>query len=163
MPGHTLEPGSAEQLAGSPPGARLSAPPGQQRGQQQGREQVGEHEAPAGRQDPGALAQARPLIGPVVERGRADDQVKMVIGVGQPMADGSSEGRRAGVGGYGVLLASIWSKSPYPLELPPPPDHCHISAYAEPLVCPPKNRAQLEVPDRHQPDGWWARLLVNDS
>src|SRR5580700_3456412 len=29
---------------------------------------------------------------------------------------------------YGVRLASIWSKSPNPLFVPPPPDHCHMSA-----------------------------------
>jgi len=36
MPGQALEPGSAEQLAGSPPGPRLFAAAGQQRGQEQG-------------------------------------------------------------------------------------------------------------------------------
>src|SRR5215469_4461599 len=64
---------------------------------------------------------------------------------------------------YGVLLASIWSKSPYPLRLPPPPDHCHITAYLDALVWPPKNCAHTEVPRRHHPAGGRARLLVNDS
>src|SRR5215475_1211158 len=36
--------------------------------------------------------------------------------------------------GYGVRAASIWSKSPTPLRVPPPPDHCHISAYLLALV-----------------------------
>src|SRR5215475_11158336 len=63
----------------------------------------------------------------------------------------------------GVLRLSIWSKSPYPLRPPPPPDHCHIRAYLDALVWPPKNLAQVEVPDRHQPYGWWVRLLVNAS
>ena len=48
---------------------------------------------------------------------------------------------------------SIWSKSPKPLKLPPPPDHCHIRAWGEELVTPPKNCAQVLVPARHQPDG----------
>src|SRR5215472_17381369 len=39
---------------------------------------------PAGYQHPGALTQARPLVGPVVERGRAGDQVEDTIWVGQP-------------------------------------------------------------------------------
>ena len=66
---------------------------------------------------------------------------------------------------YGVLLSSIWSKSPTPLKLPPPPDHCHISAYLLPLVIPPKKRAQVPeaLPVRHQPAGGCARLLVKDS
>ena len=58
-------------------------------------------------------------------------------------------------------MASIWSKSPTPLELPPPPDHCHIRAYLEPLVCPPKNWAQVEVPLRHQPPGAADRFAVS--
>jgi hypothetical protein len=68
-------------------------------------------------------------------------------------------------GRYGVLLLSIWSKSPRPLKLPPPPDHCHINAYLLPLLIPPKNRAQVAeaLPVRHQPAGGWARLLVKDS
>jgi hypothetical protein len=48
MPGHALEPGSAEQLAGAEPGPRLAPAPGQQRGQEHGREQVGEDEMPLG-------------------------------------------------------------------------------------------------------------------
>jgi hypothetical protein len=35
-------------------------------------------------------------------------------------------------------LASIWSKSPAPFLIPPPPDHCHMSAYLPELVWPPK-------------------------
>ncbi len=41
---------------------------------------------------------------------------------------------------------SIWSKSPKPLRTPPPPDHCHMSACALELVCPPKNCAQSRRP-----------------
>ncbi len=52
-----------------------------------------------------------------------------------------------------MRLASIWSKSPTPLRLPPPPDHCHISAYLEPRVTPLKKRAQADaaLPVRHHP------------
>ena len=39
---------------------------------------------PAGCQHSGALTQAHPLVGPVVERGRADDQIEGTIWVGQP-------------------------------------------------------------------------------
>src|SRR5215469_3957950 len=39
---------------------------------------------PAGYQHPGAFTQARPLAGPVVERGRADDQVEDTSWEGQP-------------------------------------------------------------------------------
>ena len=39
---------------------------------------------PAGCQDPDALTQARPLVGPVVERSRADDQVEGTVRVWQP-------------------------------------------------------------------------------
>jgi hypothetical protein len=35
----------------------------------------------------------------------------------------------------GSLIESIWSKSPTPLRTPPPPDHCHISAYLLLYVC----------------------------
>src|SRR5262249_52465217 len=68
-------------------------------------------------------------------------------------------------GRYGVRLLSIWSKSPRPLELPPPPAHCHMSAYLLARVIPPKKRAQVAeaLPVRHQPAGGWARLLVKDS
>ncbi len=37
----------------------------------------------------------------------------------------------------GVRFASIWSKSPNPLKVPPPPDHCHITALLSELVTPP--------------------------
>ncbi len=36
----------------------------------------------------------------------------------------------------GVRFASIWSKSPNPLKVPPP-DHCHITALLSELVTPP--------------------------
>jgi len=87
MPGQAVEPGSRKQLAGSPRGPRFSAPPGQQRGPEQGGEDVGEHQMPARCQYPGALAQACPLIGPVIERGRADNQIEGIIGIGQPFGD----------------------------------------------------------------------------
>src|ERR1700758_2358288 len=56
------------------------------------------------------------------------------------------------------LLESIVSRSPLkpsmPLVAPPPPDHCHISAYALELVWPPKNCAHGPDPWlRHQPYG----------
>lgn len=52
------------------------------------------------------------------------------------------------------LAPSIWSRSPLkppmPFVAPPPPDHCHISAYGLALAWPPKNWAH--PPDfRHQP------------
>src|SRR5580692_1229175 len=60
------------------------------------------------------------------------------------------------------LLPSIWSKSPTPFLTPPPPDHCHISAYLLELVCPPNNCAQ--PPDfRHQLCGALDRLAVSGS
>jgi hypothetical protein len=43
-------------------------------------------------------------------------------------------------------MASIVSKSPTPLLTPPPPDHCHISAYGLELVWPPKNCAHVPAP-----------------
>ena len=57
---------------------------------------------------------------------------------------------------------SIWSKSPTPLLTPPPPDHCHISAYRLELVWPPKNCAQ--PPDfRHHPVGARPKFVVSGS
>ena len=47
-----------------------------------------------------------------------------------------------------------------PLVIPPPPDHCHIRASGSDLLTPPKNRAQVDVPVRHQPDGAGESLLV---
>jgi hypothetical protein len=48
------------------------------------------------------------------------------------------------------LMASIVSRSPLkppmPLVTPPPPDHCHISAYGLELVWPPKNCAHGPAP-----------------
>jgi hypothetical protein len=62
--------------------------------------------------------------------------------------------------GAGVRFASIWSKSPNPLKVPPPPDHCHITALLSELVTPPKNRAQVVVRRRHQPSGvGWSWLV----
>ena len=67
----------------------------------------------------------------------------------------------AGPGGghtYPMRLESIWSRSPLkppmPLVTPPPPDHCHMSAWLLELVWPPKNCAHGPDPwFRHQPDG----------
>jgi hypothetical protein len=77
---------------GRPPcGARLAPPSGQQGRQQQHREQVGQDQAAAGRQHPGALSQPRPLVAPVIERGRADHQVEGRRGLGQPPGSADHE------------------------------------------------------------------------
>ena len=47
-----------------------------------------------------------------------------------------------------------------PLVIPPPPDHCHITACTLDRVTPPKNRAQVEVPGTHQPMGGGEMCLV---
>ena len=71
---------------GCPPsGARLASPSGQQGRQQQHRELVGQDQAAAGRQHPGAPSQPGPLVRPVIERGGADHQVEGCRGPGQPL------------------------------------------------------------------------------
>ncbi len=62
--------------------------------------------------------------------------------------------------GQPTWLVSIWSKSPTPLVIPPPPDHCHITACTLDSVTPPKNRAQVEVFGTHQPIGGGEMRLV---
>src|SRR5262249_7902736 len=81
---------------------------------------------------------------------------------GAPSTPVTSGHRQAGVRLWaGVRLASIWSKSPTPLKVPPPPDHCHITALLSELVTPPKNCAQVVELRRHQPSGVCDRLLVS--
>ena len=70
--------------SGCPPsGTCFVSPSGQQGRQQQHREQIGQDQAAAGRQHPGALGQPGPLVRPVIERGRADHQVEGGCGPGQ--------------------------------------------------------------------------------
>ena len=63
-------------------------------------------------------------------------------------------------GRYLTVLVSIWSKSPMPLVIPPPPDHCHITACFEDRLTPPKNRAQVVVRRMHHLTGAGDSLLV---
>jgi len=69
------------------------------------------------------------------------------------MVRAGSARRALGLGAQPMLLASIWSKSPIPLDSPPPLDHCHISACGLEVVTPPKNCAHVVVSFRHQPVG----------
>jgi ribosomal protection tetracycline resistance protein len=95
---------------------------------------------------------AGPRSGPVP----APDRPRPAAPQGVPAA-GHPRGR------YLTTLASIWSKSPIPLLSPPPPDHCHISAWALDRVTPPKNVAQLVEPLRHQPTGAALKFVVSGS
>ena len=98
MPGQAREPGCAQQPACSLPAPGLAAEPGEQRGPEQWREQVGEDETAAGSQNPGALPKACQLVLPVVERCRADDEVEGAIIEGEPFGRSDTVAEAAVIG-----------------------------------------------------------------
>ena len=98
------------------------------------------------------VAAARPAAGRhrrVNRSSRPTDGLRRLVVGGARLLTRERAGRR-----YFIRAVSIWSKSqPYLLVMPPPPDHCHISAYLLELDCPPKNWAHVFELCRHQPVG----------
>src|SRR3954469_17500205 len=79
VPAEFVQSRAVERGARARAGPRLATSTSDERRRQPWREEVGEHEATARSEHPSALADAGRLVGPVIERGSAGDQIEGAI------------------------------------------------------------------------------------